>query len=121
MLAHHAACGHAREEVVFSIVLRKKGELLGGVIGSCLYAWMHVRVLWVDESVRGAGWGRQLLTAAEVEAARRGCTHAYTDTFSWQAPDFYKKAGYDVYGVLEDYPPGSSLTYLSKAIVDQKR
>jgi ribosomal protein S18 acetylase RimI-like enzyme len=121
MLAHHSTSGHPRNEEVLSILIRGKGdEVMGAVIGSCLFGRMHVRTLWVDESVRGTGWGRRLMEVAEAEAVRRGCTHAYTDTFSWQAPEFYKKLGYEVYGVLENYPPGSSLIYLSKAIGDQE-
>ena len=54
---------------------------------------------------------------AEHEAVKRGCTHAYTCTFSWQAPEFYRRLGYEVFGVLEDYPPGSSLTYATKRLV----
>lgn len=34
---------------------------------------------------------------AEKEGGKRGCTIAYTDTFTWQAPEFYKKLGYKEY------------------------
>lgn len=120
MLAHHAASGHPRNEDVFSILLRDtEDKVLGAVIGSCLFGRMHIRTLWVDEGIRSSGWGRKLMETAESEAVRRGCTHAYTDTFSWQAPDFYKKLGYQEVGALEDYPPGENLKYLSKRLMDR--
>lgn len=119
MLAHHAASGHPRNEDVFSILLRDtEDKVVGAVIGSCLFGRMYIRTLWVDEAIRSSGWGWKLMEAAESEAVHRGCTHAYTDTFSWQAPEFYKKLGYEVVGVLEDYPTGESLTYLSKRLMD---
>ena len=53
---------------------------------------------------------------AEVEGVKRGCTFAYTDTFSWQAPEFYKKLGYVEYGKIKDFPIGNSLTYVYKKL-----
>lgn len=117
MLAHHAASGHPRNEDVFSILLRDtEDKVIGAVIGSCLFGRMYIRTLWVDEAIRSSGWGRKLIEAAESEAVGRGCTHAYTDTFSWQAPEFYKKLGYEVVGAMEDYPLGERFTYLSKRL-----
>jgi ribosomal protein S18 acetylase RimI-like enzyme len=117
MLAHHAESGHPREQATLSIFLRdSSGEPFGGVIASTLWGRMQIQSLWVHESIRGQGWGRKLMEAAEKEAVRRGCTDADTATFSWQAPDFYRRLGYEVYGVLEDYPPGNSLTYFTKEL-----
>jgi ribosomal protein S18 acetylase RimI-like enzyme len=65
----------------------------------------------VDESVRKQGWGRKLMLTAEKEAIKRGCTVAYTNTFPWQGPEFYKRLGYTLYGKLENLPKGSNLSY----------
>ncbi|NDC39522.1 MAG: GNAT family N-acetyltransferase [Proteobacteria bacterium] len=95
MRSHHAKSGHPRKEDLFSIVLLDDAnQLKAAVVGSCLWGRMYIRTLWVDESLRGAGYGKHLMLAAEKEAKRRGCTHAHTDTFSWQAPGFYEKLGY---------------------------
>ncbi len=117
MLSHHAANGHPRKQETFSIFLRDfQGKPFGGVIASTLWNRMEIRSLWIDNSIRGHGWGRKLMQAAEEEALLRGCTHAHTNTFTWQAPDFYRKLGYTVYGVLEDYPPGNALTFFTKKL-----
>ena len=47
-----------------------------------------------DHERRSAGLGTKLLEAFEAEAKRRGCTHVFTTSFSFQAPEFYKKSGY---------------------------
>ena len=91
-------------------------EILGGLYGSTWMSYLHVNLLFVPESMRGAGVGRRLMTEAEAEAVRRGCSAASLDTFSFQARGFYEKLGYSVFGTLDDYPPGHSRFYLTKRL-----
>lgn len=117
MLAYHASQGHPRKSETLSIFLKdEKGKVFGGIIVSFLWNGMEIRSLWVDETIRKRGWGRKLMQAAELEAVKRGCTIAYTNTFSWQAPEFYKKLGYTLYGKLEDFPKGNCLSYVCKKL-----
>ena len=46
-----------------------------------------------------------------------GCRSAHLDTFSFQAPDFYKKLGYRVFGAI-DYPPDHRRFFLQKRLVE---
>jgi len=89
-------------------------EVVGGVIGATFWNWFHVNLMWIREDLRGQGYGEQLLSLAEEEARKRGAEHAYLDTYSFQAPGFYKKCGYQVYGELPDYPPGHTLYFMKK-------
>ena len=57
-----------------------------------------------------------ILAEAEKEAMRRGCHHVHVDTMSWQAPEFYKKHGYEVIGVIPDIPSGNQKYLLMKAL-----
>ena len=77
---------------------------------------MYVDILWVHESHRKKGIGTKLLSEAEKEAVRRGCHHVHLDTMSWQAPEFYKKHGYEVIGILPDIPSGNQKYLLMKAL-----
>jgi GNAT superfamily N-acetyltransferase len=92
------------------------GEIAGGVIGATYWDWFYVNLMWIKEELRGRGYGHQLLLRAEDEARRRGAKHAYLDTFTFQAPDFYKKYGYEVFGVLNDFPAGHQRYFLSKPL-----
>ena len=67
--------------------------------GSC-----YIQTVWVHQALRGQGVGRQLLHAAEQEARRRGCDHMVLGSFSFQAPGFYQKLGYEVFAVLDEHP-----------------
>ncbi|NJK27556.1 MAG: GNAT family N-acetyltransferase [Coleofasciculaceae cyanobacterium SM2_3_26] len=99
------------------ILLRNMDEeLLGGLIGSTYYEWLCIEILWVDESHRRSGYGDALLATAEREAIQRGCKYAYLDTFSFQAPEFYQKRGYIIFGELPDFPTGHRRYFLKKVL-----
>ena len=92
------------------------GNLIGGILGGTYWGWMYVDILWVHEDHRGKGIGSKLLTEAENEAKARGCHHVHLDTMSWQAPEFYKKHGYTVIGILPDIPEGNQKYLLMKEL-----
>lgn len=117
LLAHHASQGHPRKGDKFCIFLNDDdGKAYAGIIATCTWNGMHIDSLWVDETLRGKEYGTKLMKMAEDEARKRGCTLAFTDTFSWQAPGFYEKLGYTLYGKLEGFPEGNVLNYYSKKL-----
>ena len=95
------------------------GNTIGGILGGTYWGWMYVDILWVHENHRKQGIGSKLLSMAEDEAIRRGCHHVHLDTMSWQAPEFYKKHGYEVIGVLPDIPSGNQKYLLKKDLNSQ--
>jgi GNAT superfamily N-acetyltransferase len=102
-----------------TIFLRRPGGgLVGGLLGETYWGWLHVGILWLEESDRRQGYGSRLLAAAEEESLRRGCRHAYLDTTSFQALPFYEKHGYRIWGILEDMPEGHRRIFLSKELDD---
>lgn len=98
------------------VVRNPGGEVVGGVIGATYWDWLYVNLMWVREDLRGSGYGRRLLALAEDEARKRGAKNSYLDTFSFQAPDFYKKYGYRVFGELPDFPAGHQRLFLTKKL-----
>ena len=92
------------------------GNMIGGILGGTYWGWMYVDILWVHESHRHKGIASKLLREAENEAVCRGCHHVHLDTMSWQAPEFYKKHGYEVIGILPDIPKGNQKYLLMKAL-----
>lgn len=92
------------------------GALVGGAYGYVNWNWLFINLVWLSESLRGAGHGRDMILALEQAARARGCTHAHLDTFSFQARPFYEKLGYEVFSTLEDYPLGHRRFFLKKAL-----
>ena len=94
-----------------------EGKIVGGVYGNYgVFNWVYVDTLWVSDELRGRGYGAQLLTAIENEAIKHNCTNIYLDTFSFQAPEFFKRLGYEIFGELKDFPPGHSRIFLTKKL-----
>ena len=91
-------------------------EIVGGVIGEIYWGWFYLDLLWVKDELRGRGYGHRLLTVAEDEARQRGAKNVYLDTFSFQSPDFYKQHGYQVFGELQNFPPGYQRYFLTKQL-----
>ena len=68
-----------RDETPFSILAHSAEDaLLGGVNGVIHWRWLYIRHLWVAETARGDGLGRQLIMAAEAQARVRDCINLRT-------------------------------------------
>lgn len=98
-----------------ALLIRRGGTVLGGLAGESYAGWFFIRYFWLDDTIRRLGLGRQVIAAAEQRARERGCHGIYVDTFSFQAPDFYRKQGYEEFGRLP-YPPKGERIWLRKAL-----
>ncbi|WCM23536.1 GNAT family N-acetyltransferase [Paraburkholderia bryophila] len=94
------------------------GSIIGGLLADTYWQYLEVHKLWVSEAHRNAGHASRLMNAAEDEARLRGCRHAFLDTFSFQAPDFYQKLGYREFGRLEEFNGKHERHYLYKRLDD---
>lgn len=107
-----AAIDASREVGVF--LHDAHGRLLGGVVGTIWGQCMEINYLWVHPSRRGNGYGSRLLQTLEQEARVQQCHSAILDTYSFQAPHFYQRLGYEVFGVIDGYPRGYQKVFLKK-------
>jgi GNAT superfamily N-acetyltransferase len=105
-----------KSEPVQVFALSPDGSLRGGCAGRIerVWHWLTIDTLWVHPNVRGEGIGTELVRAIEAEARSRGCRWSDVTTFDFQAPGFYRKAGYTQYGVKHDYPPGHTNYFFRK-------
>ncbi|MFJ4899867.1 GNAT family N-acetyltransferase [Streptomyces sp. NPDC088727] len=110
--------GPAARELPLEVwALDAHGQVAAGLTGRTWAHWLHVDLLWVDAGHRGCGLGSRLLAEAErVARADRDCTRSRLETWDFQAPDFYRKRGYEVTGRVEDYPPGVTEFTLTKRL-----
>jgi ribosomal protein S18 acetylase RimI-like enzyme len=99
-------------------VIDRHEIVVGGLIGRthAIPEWLEISIIWVDETVRGRGIGRQLMQLAETQARQRGCLFVRLSTAQYQAPGFYQKLGYTVYGTLANLPRGETAYYLWKEL-----
>lgn len=92
-------------------------EIIGGVLGEIFWDWLHIDLMWIKDESRGQGYGHRLLSAIEDQAREHGAKNAFLDTFSFQAPEFYKKHGYRVFGELSGFPSGHQRIFLMKVLL----
>jgi len=115
LISHNTAHAGPPNHRALTVLLRDgTGRVLGGVSASTGWNWLSIKLVWVSEELRGQGWGRSLMAAAEQEAVAQGCTHVYLDTFSFQARGFYERLGYEVFGQLTNFPLGHTRYFLQK-------
>ena len=91
-------------------------RIVAGICGNTWGGCAEIRQFWVEESRRKQGLGTRLLEAAEKEARRRGCRQMLLMTFSFQAPAFYAKHGFQVIAVVDDHPQGYKNLLLRKRL-----
>lgn len=104
-------------ENISFVVKDDDSKIVAGVTGHMFWHHMHVDFLWVDEGVRKVGYGSKLLAKMEQAAKENACAFIYLDTFSFQAPAFYEKHGYKVFGTLDHFPEGVKQYFLQKKLV----
>jgi ribosomal protein S18 acetylase RimI-like enzyme len=91
-----------------------QGEIVAGLCGHTWGRCCEIRQVWVHEKHRGQGLGRRLLELTETEARRRECFQIVLSTYSFQAPEFYRKLGFEIVASLHDYPLGHQHLQLRK-------
>jgi len=77
-----------------TVRIEEDGQLLAGASGWTWGQAAGIAMTWVDARQRGSGLGSALLDSFEKEARRRGCTHVFVTSFTFQAPAFYQRNGY---------------------------
>jgi len=114
LIEQAAATGHPFNRVDLAFEARDGDRLLGGLLARITQGWMFIELLAVAPEARGQGQGRALTLAAEAEARARGLIGLWLDTYTFQAPDFYRALGYEEFGRIEDYPPGGARHFFRK-------
>lgn len=115
---NHQQAGDDNAQTLCYLVRSRDSTIAGGVVAQIYWNWLYIDLMWVREDLRGRGYGHQLLTLVEEDARRRGAAHAFLDTFSFQAPGFYQKHGYRVFGQLADFPAGQQRFFMTKALTE---
>lgn len=116
LVAYNAEAVGKAPYKLLTVTLREGKDVVGGITGWTWKGWCHVDILWIDKKYRGKGRGTALIRKAEAEVRKRGVTNIFLDSFSFQAPGFYKKLGYREFGRLKDFPKGHSRHFLQKAL-----
>ena len=100
----------------FCFVEEEDGKILGAITGRAYYDEVHVVDLIVDPGCRRSGLGSRLVATVEEAYRNKGYAKITLTTFGFQAPEFYKKLGYQIEFVRASKDPKLSKYFLSKAL-----
>ncbi|MFB6366109.1 GNAT family N-acetyltransferase [Paenibacillus elgii] len=114
LLAYNLKNVDASFETINFVVKNENQEIIGGLFSRRFGEGIFVEMLWVDEGSRKSGLGSRLLEEIEQAGRQQDVKLIYLDTFSFQAPDFYKKHCFEVFGTLEDFPVQGCTKYFLK-------
>jgi ribosomal protein S18 acetylase RimI-like enzyme len=92
------------DEKQVAIVLRDRGGIVGGLTGTLLFKAFAIKLFWLEEGFRNQGFGRRVFDTLEMELNREHVEKVIVDTYTFQAPEFYKKLGFNEVGRYRDYP-----------------
>lgn len=92
------------------------GEILGGMYGNIYWDWLDLRYFALAASVRGQGYGAQILATAEAHLRQRGIRGMVTDTADFQSLSFYKAQGFTIFGELAERPPAHRSYFIQKTL-----
>lgn len=101
-----------------SVVIRdaESGDVLGGLVGRTSLGLFFADLIFVPESLRGGGVGAKIMRMAEAEAITRGCSQAFLFTIAFQAPEFYRRLGYEEFGRIVSGPPDQARVFFRKKL-----
>ena len=101
-----------------SVLVRstRTGNVLGGMQGRSSLGLLFIDLFYLPPELRKMGIGSDILHRFEDEGRKRGCSAAFLYTISFQAPDFYKKYGWEEFGRIDCQPEGTSRVFMKKSL-----
>ncbi|RWG16209.1 MAG: N-acetyltransferase [Mesorhizobium sp.] len=111
------AVGRADAQGLGFVIRDEAGRIVGVAAG---YSWAgtsELKQMWVDEAYRGRGYARELLNAFVAEAAIRGVRRIWAQSYDFQAPGMYEKAGFMRVAECAEWPQGHSNVVHCKTLI----
>jgi ribosomal protein S18 acetylase RimI-like enzyme len=105
------------EEQEFGIFARgADGRVVAGISAIVWGGYCELQAMWVDEALRNRGLAHALMSGAEDEARRRGCTLVVFHAYDLLARGLYERLGYETVGIIENCPAGSAARWYRKVL-----
>ena len=80
----------------FAFVAEEKSKIIGIITGNSYYKEVHISDLIVLEQYRNKHVGSKLMETVESYYKNKGFENINLTTYGFQAPEFYKKCGFEI-------------------------
>lgn len=101
----------------FCLLARDAGKIVAACKGYNYADDFHINQIAIAESHRTGGLGRRILAACEDLARERGCRTLRVDTYSYQAPGFYLKCGFEEYHRIRNYRGDHDRVFFRRSVL----
>jgi GNAT superfamily N-acetyltransferase len=102
---------------LLAIIARdERASAKAGAVGWTWAGTCHLRYLYVAPELRRTGIGSRLMETFEREALGRGCRQVVLETYDFQAPEFYRRRGFQVVATVPDHPHGHRWIVMRKRL-----
>ena len=88
--------------VPFAFVAKEDNKVVGIITGHSYYKEVHINDLIILEKYRNKHIGSKLIETVEKYYKDKGFENINLTTYSFQAPEFYKKSGFKVEFIREN-------------------
>ncbi|OGT30246.1 MAG: hypothetical protein A3E87_00730 [Gammaproteobacteria bacterium RIFCSPHIGHO2_12_FULL_35_23] len=107
---------------IFLILRNEAKQVLGVLEAYTAFAEVYIDDIWVDHAYRGKGYGKKLFQFLEKHFQGKGFNNINLVTSAFQAPEFYKKCGFQVEFVRSNIKnPQFTKTFFIKYFTDEKQ
>ena len=101
----------------FAFVAKDGDKVVGIITGKTYYKEVHIGDLIVLEEYRGKDIGTKLVMKVQDHFKNKGFSNLNLTTYEFQAPNFYKKLGFEIEFVRENKEePKLNKYFMSKEI-----
>lgn len=111
-----ATIGHDEKFDPVAFIANENGCFVGAIVVELFWGALHIKYIYVDDNYRSKGVGSKLMECALKYGQDNKCPFAFVETMSFQALDFYRKAGFELEFTRSGYKHGTSFHYLRKPL-----
>ena len=87
---------------LFNFIAKENDEVVGIITGHSYYKEVHIGDIIILEEYRNKHIGTKLIETVENHFKNKGFENINLTTYNFQAPEFYKKCGFEVEFIREN-------------------
>lgn len=102
------------ETAPLAFELRDDNKLLSVVVVQLFWGQLHIKYVFTPPANRNKGYASKLMAHIFEYGKSKGCSFAFVETMSFQAPEFYQNLGFKIELKRDNYIKNLSFIYLKK-------
>lgn len=94
--------------------IEAKGKIVSSIVCRLFWGALHIKYVYTHKEHRNNGHASSIMKEVMSFAEKNKCPFAFIETMNFQAPEFYKKFGFEVEFERSGFSQNTSFLYLRK-------